>query len=329
MLAIVALVTWNCSAASPSSVSPGDRSSLSRTNKPTELTSHGAGEGPAWHPDGYLLSSGEGNINKYQPGGEPSVFRENAGSNGLLIDPQRRVVICESSRRRVTRLELDGSLTVLADQFQGKKFNTPNDLTIDSKGRIYFSDPRYGRRDDMEMRDEQGRFVEGVYRIDGPGRVTRVIGTEVERANGVFVATGDQYLYVADNNNNNVGGARKLWRFDLRPDGSVRPGSRHLVFDWKDARGPDGLKMDQEGRFYVAAGLNKANPPYETADKLKGGLYILSPVGRLLEFIPIPNDEVTNCAFGGEDLKTVFITAGGHLWSVRVQTPGRMSYLTK
>ena len=306
-----------------------DRSPLPAGTKPVELTSRGAGEGPAWHPDGYLLSSGEGNINKYQPGGTSSVFRADAGSNGLLIDPERRVVICESSRRRVTRLETNGSLTVLADLYQGKKFNTPNDLTIDSKGRIYFSDPRYGRRDDMEIRDDRGRLVEGVYRIDAPGKVNRVIAAEVERANGVFVSDGDKYLYVADNNNNALGGARKLWRFDLRPDGSVRPGSRHLVFDWKDARGPDGLKMDREGRLYVAAGLNQANPPFETADKLRGGLYIISPAGQLLEFVSIPNDEVTNCAFGGDDLRTVFITAGGHLWSVRVETPGRMPYLTK
>jgi gluconolactonase len=95
-----------------------------------------------------------------------------------------------------------------------------------------------------------------------------------------------------------------------------------LIFDWRDARGPDGLKMDRQGRLYVAAGLNKPNPPYETADKLKGGVYILSPEGKLLEFIPIPVDEVTNCAFGGADLKTLFVTAGGTLWSVAVTTEG-------
>jgi gluconolactonase len=318
-LLVLTLAAWN--------VCGADRPPLAPATKPVELTSHGAGEGPAWHPDGYLLSSGEGHINKYEPGGNPSVFRTNAGSNGLLLDLQHRLVICESSRRRVTRLERDGSLTVLASNYHGKRFNTPNDLTIDSKGRIFFSDPRYGRRDDMEIRDEQGRLVEGVYRIDAPGRVTRVISQETERPNGVFVSVRDEFLYVADNNNNVVGGARKLWRFDLLPDGSVRPESRKLIFDWKDARGPDGLKMDREGRLYVAAGLSKANPPYETADKFKGGLYILSAGGSLLDFVPIPNDEVTNCAFGGNDLRTVFITAGGHLWSVRVETPGRMSYL--
>jgi sugar lactone lactonase YvrE len=122
-----------------------------------------------------------------------------------------------------------------------------------------------------------------------------------------------------------VGGARKLWRFDLKVDGSVDPGSRKLIFDWRNARGPDGLKMDSKGLLYVAAGLNKPNPPAETADEFKGGIYVLSPAGELVEFIPIPKDEVTNCAFGGRDLKTLFVTAGGSLWSVRVKTAGLVS----
>jgi gluconolactonase len=308
------------------SVLGASRSPVVPGAKAIEVSTNGAGEGPAWHPEGYLLSSGEGHINKHEPAGGVTVFRRGAGSNGLLVDRARRLVICESTRRRVTRLETNGQLTVLADQFNGKKFNTPNDLTIDSRGRIYFSDPRYGPRDDMEQRDERGQLVEGVYRIDGPGQVTRVIAREVERPNGVLVSAGDEYLYVADNNNNTVGGARKLWRFNLQADGTIRPRSRKLIFDWKDARGPDGFKMDQKGRFYVAAGLNKPNPPYETADRLRGGLYILSASGQLLDTVPIPNDEVTNCAFGGGDLKTVFVTAGGHLWSIQVDTPGRVPY---
>jgi len=247
------------------------------------------------------------------------VFRESAGANCLLFDPQRRLVVCESRNRRITRTEPDGAITVLAESFDGHRFNSPNDLTIDSKGRIYFSDPRYGRRDDKEMRDREGRLVEGVYRIDAPGMVSRVITHEVERPNGVLVSPDDEFLYVADNNNNNAGGARKLWRFRLNSHGAIDAASRKLIFDWHEARGPDGVKMDRQGRLYVAAGLNKANPPFETADKFKGGVYILSPDGELLDFVPIPVDEVTNCAFGDLDLKTLFITAGGTLWSIRVK----------
>jgi gluconolactonase len=149
----------------------------------------------------------------------------------------------------------------------------------------------------------------------------------VDRPNGILVSPGDRYLYVADNNNNSAGAARKLWRFDLKHDGSIDPASRKLIFDWRTSRGPDGFKMDQKGRLYVAAGLNKANPPFETAAPYKAGIYILSAAGKLLEFVPIPTDEVTNCAFGGADLRTLFVTAGGSLYSVAVSTPGRITAL--
>ena len=311
-------------------VQAANRAPLANDARPIDHGDIGAGEGPAWHPIGFLLFTGGGRITKRDPEGKVSVFREDSGgANGLLFDSQGRLVVCESARRRVTRTETNGSITVLADKYREARFNTPNDVTIDSKGRIYFSDPRYGPRDGMEIRDSQGGLVEGVYRVDEPGHVERVITHEVERPNGILVSPGDQYLFVADNNNNVVGGARKLWRFDLHRDGSIDPRSRRLIFDWKDARGPDGFKMDQQGRLYVAAGLNAANPPYETADKLRGGIYILSPRGKLLRFISIPNDEVTNCTFGGEDLKTLYITAGGHLWSLRIDTPGLVSFISK
>jgi gluconolactonase len=178
----------------------------------------------------------------------------------------------------------------------------------------------------LEIRDEQGRTVEGVYRIDQDGQVRRVIGHEVERANGVLVSAGDRYLYVADNNNNNVGGARKLWQFELRKDGTVNPASRKLLYDWGKGRGPDGVKPDRLGRLYVAAGLNKPNPPFEPDPEKKGGIYVLSPAGSLLAFLPVPRDEVTNCAFGGDDLKTLYITAGGTLYSIRTTTPGQVTW---
>lgn len=290
------------------------------------LQEHGAGEGPAWHPELGLLTSGEGNTNLRDKSGKISVYRKDTGSNGLMFDRQGRLILCEAARRRVTRLEQDGTVTVLAANYEGKHFNQPNDLTMDSRNRIYFSDPQYGDRSKMEIVDAAGRKVEGVYRIDPDGKVTRIITHEVDRPNGLVVTADDKFLFVADNNNNDVGGARKLWRFILKSDGTVDVASQKLIHDWKTTRGPDGMKLDAAGRLYVAAGLNKPNPPSESADKPTAGIYVFSPEGQLLEFVAIPRDETTNCAFGGDDLKTLFVTAGGTLWSLRTTTPGKPAW---
>jgi gluconolactonase len=319
-LAAIALAVLPAGAADPP-IAPGAT--------PTNHGAMQAGEGPVWHPTEGLLFSGGGRIHRRDLNGQTHVYREGAGSNGLLFDLEGRLVVCESRNRRVTRTERDGTITVLADDYGGKKFNSPNDLTIDSRGRIYFTDPRYGNRDTMEMADAGGRMVEGVYRIDGPGKVTRIITHEVDRPNGIVVSPGDEFLYVADNNNNNVGAARQLVRFRLRRDGSIDPASKAVIFDWETGRGPDGMEMDEAGRLYVAAGRNKPSPPHETADKFKGGVYIVSPEGKLLEFVPVTVDEVTNVAFGGPDWKTLFITAGGTLWSIPVTTPGRHTWGTR
>jgi len=127
-------------------------------------------------------------------------------------------------------------------------------------------------------------------------------------------------------NNNAKGGARKLWRFDLKADGAVDLRSRKLLYDWGDGRGPDGFKQDEKGRLYVAAGLNKPNLPFEPATDKKGGIYVLDPDGKLLTFLPVPTDEVTNCAFGGDDRKTLYVTGGGTLYSIRTTTPGHLVY---
>lgn len=287
---------------------------------PVNLGKVGAGEGPAWSPKGELYFSGGGNIMRRDAEGKVSVFRAAPnGANGLLFDQQGRLVACESGNRRITRTEPDGAITVLADKYEGKRFNSPNDLTIDSKGRIYFTDPRYGSREGTEM-------IEGVYRIDAPGKVTRVLGQELERPNGILVSPRDEYLFVADNNNNKLGGARKLYRFRLKPDGSVDVASRKLIHDWHDGRGPDGVKMDRAGRLFVAGGLTKPHPPYEPSEKFKGGIYVFSPEGKQIDFVPVPVDEVTNCGFGGKDFKTLFITAGGTLWTIPLTTAGRVPY---
>jgi gluconolactonase len=299
-LALTSLILASC-AASKSPVVPGAA--------PKDHGLIGAGEGPAWK-DGSLYFTDGKHINRMDAQGRTSVFRHNA-SNGLLFDREGRLVACESGLRRVTRTEKDGRIIVLADRFEGKRFNTPNDLCMDSKGRIYFTDPRYGPRESMEL------GFEGVYRINSVGHVTRIFCEGAERPNGILMSPDDQYLYIADNNNNTHGGARKLLCYELDKNGDVKPGSRKVIFDWKNGRGPDGMKMDAAGRIYVAAGTNKVTD-WET-NRFKAGCYILSPSGRLIDFIPTAPDEACNCAFGGKDGKTLLITSGNHLWSVPLQ----------
>lgn len=285
-----------------------------------------AGEGPAWHPTLGILTSGHKGIHRLDPKGVASIHVENALTNGLLFSPKGDLLACQPGKKRVVQFDSSGNAKVLADKFNGFAFNQPNDLSLDDAGRLYFSDPRYGPKDGMEQKDEKGNTIEGVYRIDPDGKIHRVVAREVERANGVLVSKDGKWLYVADNNNDVKNGARKLWRFPRNTDGAINTKQQELIYDWKQGRGPDGLKEDIAGNLYVAGGLNKPNPPFEPDADIKGGIYAINPnlemSKRLITFLPIPTDEVTNCAFGGSDKKTLYITGGGTLYSIRTINPG-------
>ena len=136
------------------------------------------------------------------------------------------------------------------------------------------------------------------------------------------------FYCVADNNNNARDGARKLWRFDLNLDGTVDATSRKLIHDWKTTRGPDGMKLDAVGRLYVAAGLNRPNPPFETADSATATSTSFRRRECCWSLFP-SCDETTNCAFGSEDFRTLFVTAGGTLWSLQATTPGNVTVPTE
>ena len=289
-------------------------------------------EGPAWHEatgNVYFSDIENNRIMRLDPSGKIHIFRTPSGrANGLAFDARGRLVACEGGNeggnRRITRTEADGTVTVLTDRYENKRYNSPNDLAIDAKGRIFFTDPRYGDRSDIEQINIDGRPIEGVYRIDPDGRVHRVILHDVDRPNGIGLSPDGRRLYVADNVNSGpnegVGGNRKLWCFELTPGGEVVEKSRRLLFDWGTERGPDGLTVAPNGDLYVAAGFNFPNPPAETAEKFRAGIYVLSPeTGELKRFYPVPADMITNCAFGGADGKTLYITAGHMLWSLRVE----------
>jgi gluconolactonase len=291
-------------------------------------------EGPAWHPSGnvYFSDIENNRIMRRDATGVMHVFRTPSGrANGLMFDSQGRLLACEGNReggnRRLTRTELDGTLTVLTDNYLGNRYNSPNDLAIDSKGRIYFTDPRYRDRDDMEILDADNKEVEGVYRIDPDTlEVTQILTHEIDRPNGIAVSSNDQYLIVADNSSNNLGDNRKLWRFNLNPDGSVDRASRKLLFDWGIDRGPDGICIDTNDTIYATAGLNHPALPAQVNDTYKAGVYLISIDGDHLETIPVPMDMITNCTFGGPEHKTLYITAGHTLWSTPVETPGALRW---
>jgi gluconolactonase len=290
-----------------------------------QVLDQGAGEGPAWHPDHGLLFSGNGRINRLTQEGRIETFDSQVVTNGLAFDRQGRLLRCENAAGRISRQSFGpvGKVEVLTEAFNGNRYNQPNDITWDSKDRIYFSDPLYGPRDGIRQFDAKGQPVEGVYRIDLDGKVTRIITHEVDRPNGLLVSRNDKYLFVADNNNNTDGGARILWRFALQSDGSVDFTTQKKLYDWGTGRGPDGMAEDTAGHLYVAAGLNAPQPPFETVDAHnRAGVYVFDYEGNQLGYVPVPRDEVTNCAFGGEDLRTLYVTAGGTLWSVRTVAAG-------
>jgi gluconolactonase len=293
--------------------------------KPEVAASVAFTESPAYHADGsvYFSDGANDRIMRSAPGAEPGsrrvldVYRTPSGrANGLAFDLAGRLVACEGGSRRVTRTEQDGRLTVLADSYQGKRFNSPNDIDLDARGRLYFTDPRYGDRSGMEMN-------ECVYRIDPDGKITRVID-DLERPNGIAVSADQQTLYVVDNNNG-PRGSRKVYAYELKPDGST--GGRRVIHDFGTSRGGDGMCLDSLGNLYVAAGLNTPNPPAE-GGPATAGVYIFSPAGKQIGFIPISEDAVTNCTFGDPDLKTLYITAGKTLFRIRLNVTGHLLWPT-
>lgn len=260
-------------------------------------------EGPAVSPttgDVYFTDIPARRIMNLKSGGSVSVLREDSGrANGLAFDAAGRLIVCEGAapggRGRVVRLENDGSTTVLAEKIEGRRLDDPNDLAIDRHGRIYFSDPRHAGDGPRAL--DRG----SVYRIDAPGKISRVT-TEIEEPNGLAMSTDGGELYVSDT------AARKLFAFALREDGSL--GERRTVFDFSPGRAIDGMALDAEGNIYGAAGEGE-----------RSGIHVISPTGELLAFLPVP-ETVTNCAFGGRDGRTLFVTAGRSLYRARIRHPG-------
>jgi gluconolactonase len=283
-------------------------------------------EGPAFDGDGNLFFSDIfGNrIYRLSADGALSVFRADSGrTNGNTFDAQGRLISCEGAeqgpggRRRVVRTDLKtGQIDVLTERYEGKRYNSPNDVVADATGHIWFTDPFYGDdRSALEM------GVEAVYRIDpGPGgNVTRVLSQpQIERPNGLAITPDARTLYVVDSHSR-PGGNRVIWSFDIGENGQLS--GQRKVFDFGRGRGGDGLRLDVRGNLWVAAGILLPRHAGETAD-VPAGVYVITPKGELLGRIPIPEDLCTNLAFGGPERKTLFITSGKTIYKIPLAISG-------
>ena len=243
-------------------------------------------------------------------GGQVTTYREPSNrANGLLFDPEGRLLACESGDRatippRVTRTDMKtGQIEVLADNYQGQRFNGPNDITFDSKGRLYFTDLSGG----------------AVYRIDPDKRLTRILfRPEIDRPNGLAISPDDKTFYLIEANQGE-GGPRMIRAYDLRPDGTVA--NMRVFHNFYPGRSGDGMCIDSEGSLYVAAGLNRTRGTSETL-ATKAGIHVFSSAGKQLDFFPVYEDSVTNCGFGGPDLKTLYVTAGKLLLKMQTKVAG-------
>jgi len=284
----------------PTFVAPGAR--LEKLWGDGEFT-----EGPAEGPDGCVYFSDIGNrIMRFDPmTGKTSTFRDPSGrSNGLKFDTKGRLIACEGANtggnRRISITEKDGTVRTLADKFGGKRFNSPNDLTLDAKGRVYFSDPRYVGTEPRELDHES------VYRVDPDGTVTRVTA-DVRKPNGLVISPDGKTLYVSDHNGE-AAPARALVAYPLNADGAVGP--RRVLHDFGKERGIDGMTVAADGTVVATAGAKAA-----------GGVYFFAPDGKKLGFLPTPEDP-NNCCFAGPDRRTLYVTAGKSLYRVTLTLAG-------
>lgn len=284
-------------------------------------------EGPIWvhsaNP-GYLLFSDipANVIDKWSPGAKASVFLAKSGftgadaanlgyrinnghadvtligSNGITLDKEGRVTFCQHGDRAVSRLEKNGKRTVLANKYEGKRLNSPNDLVYKSDGSLYFTDPPFGLPK-LDQDPQKELPFDGVYRWSN-GKL-QLLTKDLKGPNGIAFSPDEKYLYVNDSF------AKTYWRFEVQPDGSIANGKVFVDMSTsKDEGVPDGMKLDQKGNIYGAG---------------PGGVWILSPEGKHLGTIK-PAEDPANLAWGDADGKTLYFTARTGLYRVKLNIAG-------
>jgi gluconolactonase len=276
-------------------------------------------EGPVWHPDGYLLFSDPNTnvIYRYDPA-TGNVFIHTTksgytgidigeyhqpGSNGLAIDKEGRLLVCQHGNRRVIRHERKGPVTILADAYQDHKLNSPNDLVIHSGGAIYFTDPPYGLPQNYKDPKKEISF-QGVYKIENE-KVT-LLTTALGGPNGIAFSPDEQFLYVGNWDIRDIWNTKTVWRFPVMKDGTLGEGKIFYNFDQTtEAEAIDGIKVDVEGNVFISA---------------PGGVWVVSPQGKLIGKMTGP-ERPANMAWG-DDGKSLYLTAHTGLYKIRVMTGG-------
>src|SRR6516162_1442496 len=262
----------------------------------------GPAEGPLWWKEGgYLLFS---DINaskrlKYTPGQGVTVFEENTDhANGLTRDQQGRIVACEHETRRVTRRELDGSLTVIANSFQGRRLNRPNDVVVRSDGSIYFTDPN-----GAFVPEQWDLSFAGVFRVSADLGTITVLVDDFLTPNGLAFSPDESILYINDTRRGHIRA------FAVAPNGTLARQTDHVFADLTGPEPgvPDGMKVDVAGNVYCGGA---------------GGIYVMDSEGKKLGRIVHGQPATTNMAFGGDDWKTLFFTSRTMIGSFNVKIPG-------
>jgi gluconolactonase len=254
-------------------------------------------EGPVWSREGFLLWSDVPNdkIMKLAPGEKMTVYREHSnGANGNTYDSRGNLYTCESRTRRVTRTDKKGNIEVVAEKFEGKRLNAPNDIVVRKDGHIYFTDPAFGNQ-------AEGRELDfyGIYHITPRGEMSLVAKPQ-GRPNGIALSPNGRILYVANSDDRNVRA------YDL--DGRGAASNERVVISSIEGV-PDGIRTDEKGNIYVTC----------------KGLAVYTPEGKLLKMIEMP-ETPANCAFGDEDFQTLYITARTSVYRIRLDVKGSVQY---
>lgn len=301
LLTIVAMAVPGCRSSGPGTSAAEFESIVPATSRVIRL----AGgmtftEGPVWRRGrgGYLVFS-DIPANELKQWSEKSglrIFRPASNNaNGNTVDRRGRLISAEHTARRISMTEADGSVTTVVDRFAGGRFNSPNDVVVKSDGTIWFTDPPYGLPKD-QAKEQPGNFV---YRFDPKSRETTLVVREIDMPNGLCFSPNEKLLYVADS-----GKTKQIYVFDVG-DGGALTGGR--VFAVIEKGGPDGIRCDSKGRLFSSAG---------------DGVHVFSTSGVRLARIIVP-ETPANLAFGGDDMKTLYITAQKSVYAIRLNTTGR------